>query len=126
MTRAHIDGLPSPHPIIDQLPAIYQEDHFARMFEQRGQHFGGLVAKPDAQAWPASVEEGQGAWAVVAPRGENTIEVETATPVGAWVGLWSYLSSSAIAAFGAITSILMIAIYLHLRWRKMARRRGAA
>jgi phage tail-like protein len=32
VSRGHVDGLPSPHPIIDQLPSIYQEDHFARMF----------------------------------------------------------------------------------------------
>ena len=32
MTRGHVDGLTSPHPIIEQMPSIYQEDHFAGMF----------------------------------------------------------------------------------------------
>ncbi len=82
-----------------------------------------VSVRVEGQVWPASVEEGQGVWAIVVPRGEHMIEVETATPVGAWVGLWSYLSSSAIAAFGALTSVLMVAIYLRLRWRRMARRR---
>jgi hypothetical protein len=85
-----------------------------------------LSVRVDEQTWPASVEEGEGRWSIVAPRGEHTIEVETATPAGVFVGLWSYASSSAIAAFGALTSILMIAIYLHLRWRRIARRGGAA
>ncbi len=85
-----------------------------------------LSVRVDEHTWPASAEEGEGRWAVVAPRGEHTVEVETATRAGVFVGLWSYVSSSAIAAFGALTSILMIAIYLHLRWRRLARRGGAA
>jgi hypothetical protein len=84
-----------------------------------------LAVRVDEQTWLASVEEGEGRWALTAPRGEHTLEVETATPAGVFVSLWSFVSSSAIAAFGALTSILMIAIYLHLRWRRLARRGGA-
>jgi len=85
-----------------------------------------LAVRVDAQPWQREPEEATGRWAVVLPRGEHRVDVVTATRAGALVGLWSYLSSSAIAAFGAITTILMIAIYFHLRWRRLRRRGGVS
>jgi uncharacterized protein YdaL len=61
---------------------------------------------------------GGGAWAVLAPRGEHQVVIETLTRAGILVGLWSWASASVIAAFGALTLALMAAIYLRLRMRR--------
>lgn len=68
----------------------------------------------DLESEPA----GGGNWAVLAPRGEHRVVIETLTRAGILVGLWSWTSASAIAIFGALTTALMAAIYLHLRMRR--------
>jgi len=72
------------------------------------------------------VEERAQAWALLVPRGENQVEVETTTRTSVLLGFWSWLSASAIAAFGAASTALMAAIYLHLRLRRAARRKESA
>jgi hypothetical protein len=66
----------------------------------------------------APVEEGEGRWALLLPRGEHDVEIETASRAGVFVNVWSYASASAIVAFGALTTLLMAAIYLRLRFRR--------
>jgi uncharacterized protein YdaL len=76
----------------------------------------GVDAKP-------LVEEGGGRFALLVPAGEHSVEVNTSTSAGALVNLWSYISASAIAAFGAVTTFLMAAIYLRIRLNRPPRRR---
>jgi uncharacterized protein YdaL len=75
----------------------------------------------DGREASLKVEPGAGAWAILAPLGEHTLAIQTATRTGVAVNLWSYLSASVITAFGAIATFLMAAIYFHLRWRRFAR-----
>jgi hypothetical protein len=65
-----------------------------------------------------------GDWVVAAPRGEHRIVVETFTRAGVLVNFWGWMSASAIAGFGALTTALMAVIYLHIRMRRLARRGG--
>jgi hypothetical protein len=65
-------------------------------------------------------------WTVFAPPGEHRVELVTATRTGVAVNVWGWLSASVITAFGALTTILMIVIYSHLRFRRIARRRTAS
>ncbi|MBI3698003.1 MAG: hypothetical protein HY238_24605, partial [Acidobacteria bacterium] len=74
------------------------------------------------RAPPAWEPAGGGVWALLVPRGEHRVEVETFTSAGVLVNVWGAASASAIAAFGALTTALMIGIYLHLRVRRPARR----
>ena len=64
------------------------------------------------------VDGGGERWSLIAPRGEHRIEILTATPTGAAINAWGWLSASAITAFGAVTTALMLAIYFHLRTRR--------
>ena len=73
--------------------------------------------------WEAASGEN---WAVLAPRGEHHLVIETLTRAGVLVNFWSWMSASAIAGFGALTTALMVAIYLHIRMRRLARRGEAS
>jgi len=72
-----------------------------------------------------TVEGAGGRWWVIAPRGEHVIDLTTATETGVVINMWSWLSASAISAFGLLTSALMLLIYLFIRIRRVADRRPA-
>jgi hypothetical protein len=61
-------------------------------------------------------------WAVTAPRGEHQLEITTITQAGIVLNFWSRLSASTITAFGSVATVLMIAIYLYIRLRRLGRR----
>jgi hypothetical protein len=67
-----------------------------------------------------------GRWWLLAPRGEHSLEVITTTESGVVLNVWSWFSASAISAYGAFTTLLMMAIYLYIRVRRLVRRKGAA
>jgi len=77
-----------------------------------------------------SVEGGDGRWALSLPRGEHELEIETASRAGVLVSIWSYVSASAIVAFGAVSTLLMAALYLRLRfrpvWKRFVAKRAAS
>lgn len=64
-------------------------------------------------------------WWMIAPRGEHRLELITTDQAGVFLNLWSWLSASAIVLFGALTTLLMIGIYVQLRLRRRIRRREA-
>jgi hypothetical protein len=82
-----------------------------------------LSIRVDGQTRTLPVVDGGTGWAVLAPRGEHRLEVDTATRSGVLVSLWAWASASAIAVFGAVTTMIMAAIYIHLRLRRAARGR---
>ncbi len=61
-------------------------------------------------------------WYLLVPPGDHTIEIVTATRAGVAVNEWGWISASAIAAFGTLTTVLMLAIYFRLRVRRRAAR----
>jgi uncharacterized protein YdaL len=63
-------------------------------------------------------------WAAVFPAGHHSVAVVTNTKAGIAVNVWGWLSASAIAAFGALSTAMMLAIYLQVRLRRLGRRRG--
>jgi uncharacterized protein YdaL len=65
-------------------------------------------------------------WAVTLPRGEHSVTLSTSTRAGVVVNFWSWLSSSAIAIFGTLTTIFMAFIYLQVRLRRTGRKRETA
>ena len=65
-------------------------------------------------------------WAVSLPRGEHSVVLSTSTRAGVVVNFWSWFSSSAIAAFGTLTTLLMAFIYLQVRLRRVGRKRETA
>ena len=71
-----------------------------------------------------TVEPSGSYWAVTLPGGEHRVTIVTNTPAGVAVDAWSWVSASVIAAFGALTTLLMVGIYLHIRLRRLGKRRG--
>jgi hypothetical protein len=65
-------------------------------------------------------------WWVLAPRGRHSLEIITTTETGVMLNVWSWFSASAITLYGALTSLMMMAIYLYIRLRRLVRRRGTA
>jgi hypothetical protein len=83
------------------------------------------VRVDDRDAELPVVESGE-AWALLAPRGEHRIEIDTSTRAGLVVSFWAWISASVIAGFGAVTTAAMAAIYLHLRLRRASRRKAGS
>ena len=63
-------------------------------------------------------------WAVVFPAGNHRAEVITNTKAGVAVKVFGWASASAIGAFGLLVTALMMAIYLHVRLRRLTNRSG--
>jgi len=63
-------------------------------------------------------------WAVLAPAGSHMLEILTTTRTGVVVGLWGWLSAFAVTVFGATATLLMAAIFLHLRWQRKVLQRS--
>jgi hypothetical protein len=61
-------------------------------------------------------------WAVVFPAGDQRVVVVTNTKAGVAVNVVGWASSSAIGAFGVLVTVLMAAIYMHLRLRRLVNR----
>jgi hypothetical protein len=68
------------------------------------------------------IKSAGGRWWVIAPRGEHSLEIITASESGVALNVWSWFSSSAITAYGALTSVLMLGIYSYIRLRRLVRR----
>ncbi len=77
----------------------------------------------DGQPAMLLVQARAGRWIVTAPRGEHALSIITTTRTGAYVNIWSWLSSSAITAFGALSTALMLGIYMTIRLRRLAKGR---
>jgi hypothetical protein len=85
-----------------------------------------LAVRVDGRTTELPLVDNGETWALLAPRGEHRVEIETSTRAGVFVSFWSWVSASAIAGFGAVTAGLMAGIYLHLRLRRASRRRIAS
>ena len=57
-------------------------------------------------------------------RRDHRAEVITNTKAGVAVKVFGWASSSAIGAFGLLATALMMAIYLHVRLRRLTKRSG--
>jgi uncharacterized protein YdaL len=64
------------------------------------------------------IEPGDRNWAVVFPAGDHRATVIGDTGTGRAVHLWSWLMASSISIFGVLSTMLMAAIYLQLRWKR--------
>jgi hypothetical protein len=85
-----------------------------------------LAVRINGREATADAGEGDGRWAIVLPRGEQDVEIDTASRSGVFVNLYSYVFVSVITAFGVIATILMSATYLRLRLRRATRNGGAS
>src|SRR5439155_13205 len=79
----------------------------------------------EGEAAAVPIQSAAGRWWVTAPRGEHTLEIVTTSESGVALNLWSWFSASAITAYGALTTLLMLAIYTYIRLRRLVRRGGA-
>jgi hypothetical protein len=80
----------------------------------------------NGQSVSLPVQGAAGRWWVLAPKGRNSLEIITTTESGVVLNIWSWFSASAITLYGALTSLMMMAIYLYIRLRRLVRRKGAA
>jgi hypothetical protein len=72
------------------------------------------------------VQSAAGRWWLIAPRGEHSLEIITTSESGVVLNVWSWFSASAITAYGALTTLLMLLIYTYIRVRRLFRRGGRA
>jgi uncharacterized protein YdaL len=78
----------------------------------------------DGKPADLAVEQSEANWSAVFPAGEHRVTVATNTRAGIAVEEWGWASASLIAAVGGIATIMMAGIYLQIRVRRLARRRG--
>ena len=78
----------------------------------------------DGNLTELTVEPSGPNWAVVFPGGDHRAAVAVNTAAGVAVNAWGWVSASLIAALGAVATLMMVAIYLQIRLRRLARRRG--
>jgi hypothetical protein len=78
----------------------------------------------DGEAEDLPFEPSSRDWSVVLPAGEHQVQVTTNTTAGVAVNVWGWASSSLIALGGALATLTMLGIYLQIRMRRLARRRG--
>lgn len=71
------------------------------------------------------VQSAAGRWWLIAPRGEHSVEIITTSETGVVLNVWSWLSASAITAYGALVTLLMAGIYAYIRVRRLVHRKGA-
>ena len=83
-----------------------------------------LEVRLEGEAANVPVHSGGGRWWLTAPRGEHSIEIITTSQSGVVLNVWSWFSASAISAYGALTTLLMMVIYAYIRLRRLVRRKG--
>jgi uncharacterized protein YdaL len=75
----------------------------------------------DGREMPCQPLKGTGRYALILPAGEHTALVVTESSVSYGVDITSYWSSFLIAAFGIVSSSLLVLLYLSVRVRRRAR-----